>query len=224
MHSKIQKAMVLAAGYGTRLRPLTDRLPKPLVPVAGKPMIEYALDRLRAYGIQEVIINVSYLKEPLLAYAAAVRGVAVQISAETEPLECPADHQDDEGGGDRGEHAPGQHGAQGQQNDPPLMWTIGQSSHHRGGKRPRQQGSGQDPLRSRKRDVVVLRDGGGERRAKARDDGYQKTHEHEGRDQERWVARCRAPCCRHHRSRLRITPSSPVQSYRATSVRLRGRG
>jgi len=87
MHSKIQKAMVLAAGYGTRLRPLTDRLPKPLVPVAGKPMIEYALDRLRAYGIQEVIINVSYLKEPLLAYAAAVRGVAVQISAETEPLE-----------------------------------------------------------------------------------------------------------------------------------------
>jgi len=87
MQGKIQKAMVLAAGYGTRLKPLTDRLPKPLVPVAGKPMIEYALDRLRTYGIQEVIINVSHLKEPLIAYAAAVQGLTMRISSEPEPLE-----------------------------------------------------------------------------------------------------------------------------------------
>ena len=58
MPGKIKKAMVLAAGYGTRLKPLTDRVPKPLVPVAGKPMIQYALDRLQACGIEEVIINV----------------------------------------------------------------------------------------------------------------------------------------------------------------------
>jgi N-acetyl-alpha-D-muramate 1-phosphate uridylyltransferase len=87
MRGKLKKAMVLAAGYGTRLKPLTDRLPKPLVPVAGKPMIEYALDRLRAYGIEEVIINVSHLKDPLNAYISNLRGLTIKISEETEPLE-----------------------------------------------------------------------------------------------------------------------------------------
>jgi MurNAc alpha-1-phosphate uridylyltransferase len=87
MRGKIKKAMVLAAGYGTRLKPLTDRMPKPLVPVAGKPMIEYALDRLRAYGIQEIIINVSHLKEQLTAYLSTVNDLAIRISEETGPLE-----------------------------------------------------------------------------------------------------------------------------------------
>ncbi len=87
MHGKIKKAMVLAAGYGTRLKPLTDRTPKPLLPVAGKPMIEYALNKLRAYGIQEVIINVSHLKEQLTAYLSAFNDLAITISEEAEPLE-----------------------------------------------------------------------------------------------------------------------------------------
>jgi MurNAc alpha-1-phosphate uridylyltransferase len=87
MHGKIKKAMVLAAGYGTRLKPLTDRMPKPLVPVAGKPMIEYALDKLRAYGIQEIIINVSHLKEQLTAYLSAFNDPPIKISEEVEPLE-----------------------------------------------------------------------------------------------------------------------------------------
>ena len=87
MPGKINKAMVLAAGYGTRLKPLTDRLPKPLVPIAGKPMIEYALDRLRTYGIEEVIINVSHLKDQLTAYVSHLSGLTVKISEETEPLE-----------------------------------------------------------------------------------------------------------------------------------------
>ena len=65
MPGKIDQAMVLAAGYGLRLRPLTDHTPKPLVPVAGRPMIEYALDHLRACGIRKVVINVSHLKEPI---------------------------------------------------------------------------------------------------------------------------------------------------------------
>ena len=79
--------MVLAAGYGTRLKPLTDRTPKPLVPVAGKPMIEYALDKLKAYGIEEVIINVSHLRAQLLAYVTRFQDLPIRISEETEPLE-----------------------------------------------------------------------------------------------------------------------------------------
>jgi len=87
MQDKIKKAMVLAAGYGTRLKPLTDRMPKPLIPVAGKPMIEYALNKLRAYGIEEVIINASHLKDQLTAYLSAFNDLTIKISEEAEPLE-----------------------------------------------------------------------------------------------------------------------------------------
>jgi MurNAc alpha-1-phosphate uridylyltransferase len=84
---KIKAAMVLAAGYGTRLKPLTDHTPKPLVPVAGRPMIEYALDKLRDHGIERLVINVSHLKSQLVDYFAAQKNLSVQISEESEPLE-----------------------------------------------------------------------------------------------------------------------------------------
>jgi MurNAc alpha-1-phosphate uridylyltransferase len=87
MQGNINKAMVLAAGYGTRLKPLTDRVPKPLVPVAGRPMIDYALEKLQACGIREIVINVSHLKEQLVAHLAARKNPAIQISEEAEPLE-----------------------------------------------------------------------------------------------------------------------------------------
>lgn len=87
MPTRIKKAMLLAAGYGTRLKPLTDHTPKPLVPVAGRPMIEYALDKLRAYGTEEVVINVSHLKAQLMEYFAAEKNLRVTISEEAEPLE-----------------------------------------------------------------------------------------------------------------------------------------
>ena len=59
------KAMVLAAGQGTRLRPTTDSRPKALVPVAGRPMIEYALLLLRHYGIKDIIINLHHFGEQI---------------------------------------------------------------------------------------------------------------------------------------------------------------
>jgi len=55
------RAMILAAGFGTRLRPLTNTVPKALVPVAGRPLIEYNLLLLKAYGIEEVVINLHHL-------------------------------------------------------------------------------------------------------------------------------------------------------------------
>jgi MurNAc alpha-1-phosphate uridylyltransferase len=54
------KAMILAAGRGERMRPLTDVLPKPLIPVCGRPMIEYHLDALAAAGFREVVVNIAY--------------------------------------------------------------------------------------------------------------------------------------------------------------------
>ena len=61
------KAMLLAAGRGERLRPITDALPKPLVPVAGRALIEYALEGLARAGIGEVVINLSWLGEQIRA-------------------------------------------------------------------------------------------------------------------------------------------------------------
>jgi MurNAc alpha-1-phosphate uridylyltransferase len=59
------KAMLLAAGRGERMRPLTDACPKPLLPVAGKPLINWHLERLAAAGITEVVINLSWLGEQI---------------------------------------------------------------------------------------------------------------------------------------------------------------
>jgi MurNAc alpha-1-phosphate uridylyltransferase len=86
MPQKIKTAMVLAAGYGTRLKPLTDHTPKPLVRVAGRPMIEYALDKLRDYGIERLVINVSHLKEQLMDHFAAQTGAPFSDPAQTGSL------------------------------------------------------------------------------------------------------------------------------------------
>ena len=64
-------AMVLAAGFGERMRPLTLRMPKPLVPLAGKPLIDHVLDRLAAAGVDSAVVNVHYLPEQLEAHLAS---------------------------------------------------------------------------------------------------------------------------------------------------------
>jgi MurNAc alpha-1-phosphate uridylyltransferase len=55
------KAMILAAGRGERMRPLTDTVPKPLLPVAGKPLIQYHIDALAAGGVRDIVINLAWL-------------------------------------------------------------------------------------------------------------------------------------------------------------------
>ena len=62
------KAMIFAAGLGERLRPLTHRLPKALVPVAGRPMIDYPLLLLRHYEIRDIVINLHHLGEQIETY------------------------------------------------------------------------------------------------------------------------------------------------------------
>lgn len=81
-HMRPKKAIVLAAGLGKRMRPITDHLPKPLIKIAGKPMIDHALDRLRDAGINDVIVNVHYLADQIAAHVIQRTDVRIQISDE----------------------------------------------------------------------------------------------------------------------------------------------
>lgn len=83
------KAMILAAGFGTRMRPLTDHTPKPMLKVAGKPLIEHQVNRLVKAGITEIVINHAYLGEQIEAYLkdGSDFGCSIQYSAEDTPLE-----------------------------------------------------------------------------------------------------------------------------------------
>ena len=78
------KAMILAAGLGTRLRPLTDNRPKALVEIAGRTLLEITLSRLRTFGVREVIINVHHFASMILEYLKtnADFGMRIEISRE----------------------------------------------------------------------------------------------------------------------------------------------
>lgn len=82
-------AIILAAGLGKRMRPLTDKCPKPLLPVAGKPLITHHLQRLAKAGIQRVVINVSYRADQITRTLGdgTKFGLELCYSHEAEPLE-----------------------------------------------------------------------------------------------------------------------------------------
>ena len=65
------KAMVLAAGLGVRMRPLTDKMPKPLVRVAGQPLLDHVLDKLGNAGVGEAVVNVHYLPDQIIEHTRA---------------------------------------------------------------------------------------------------------------------------------------------------------
>src|ERR687885_1709397 len=80
-------AMIMAAGLGKRMRPLTATRPKPLIEVAGKALLDHVLEKLRAAGVRKVVVNVHYLADALEAHLASrPHGLEVAISDERELL------------------------------------------------------------------------------------------------------------------------------------------
>src|SRR3977135_4106009 len=80
MALKPTKAMVLAAGLGVRMRPLTDRMPKPLVRVAGRALLDHVLDKLGDAGVSQAVVNVHYLPDQIIDHTAARTRPRVIIS------------------------------------------------------------------------------------------------------------------------------------------------
>lgn len=82
------KAMIFAAGLGTRLRPVTDTIPKAMVEVGGQPMLKIILDRCYNAGIHEVVVNVHYLPQVIINFLAAYErpGMKIHISDESDEL------------------------------------------------------------------------------------------------------------------------------------------
>ena len=86
MSVKPAKAMVLAAGLGLRMRPLTDRMPKPLVQVAGRTLLDHVLDKLGSAGVSEAVVNVHYLPDQIIDHVATRAVPRVIISDERDQV------------------------------------------------------------------------------------------------------------------------------------------
>lgn len=80
------KAMIFAAGLGTRLKPITDTLPKALVPVGGKPLIEHVTNKLKASGIDEVVVNVHHFADKVEAWVGEQEIMKMEVSDERKML------------------------------------------------------------------------------------------------------------------------------------------
>jgi N-acetyl-alpha-D-muramate 1-phosphate uridylyltransferase len=81
-----RRAMVLAAGKGVRMRPLTDKVPKPLVAVGGKPLLDHVLNRLAEAGVETAVVNVHYLADQIEHYLAGWQAPRIVISDERHEL------------------------------------------------------------------------------------------------------------------------------------------
>lgn len=86
MSARIDSAFILAAGLGTRMRPLTEHKPKPLIEVAGISLIDRSIDRLREAGVKTVVVNAHYLAPQIVSWAARLDNPSVIVSDETEAL------------------------------------------------------------------------------------------------------------------------------------------
>jgi len=86
MPVKPSKAMVLAAGLGLRMRPLTDSMPKPLVRVAGSALLDHVLDKLADAGVSEAVVNVHYLPDQIIEHVASRARPKVTISDERDAV------------------------------------------------------------------------------------------------------------------------------------------
>jgi MurNAc alpha-1-phosphate uridylyltransferase len=84
--TRINAAMIMGAGLGSRMRPLTDDRPKPLVTVGGKTLIDHSIDRLAAAGVIRIVVNLHYKGEMLRAHLAKRHDVEITFSDETERL------------------------------------------------------------------------------------------------------------------------------------------
>jgi N-acetyl-alpha-D-muramate 1-phosphate uridylyltransferase len=82
-----KSAMVLAAGLGTRMRPLTDAMPKPLLEIEGRSLLDHAIDRLALIGVETVLVNTHYKADMVAAHLAGRQWPRIEISREDELLE-----------------------------------------------------------------------------------------------------------------------------------------
>jgi NDP-sugar pyrophosphorylase family protein len=71
--------MILAAGMGSRLRPVTDEMPKALVPINGKPMLAHVIERLKLFGCRDIVINIHHLGEQIISYLQSERNFGLNI-------------------------------------------------------------------------------------------------------------------------------------------------
>ena len=86
MSTNITRAMIMAAGFGTRMRPLTNKIPKPLVKVQGRALIDHVMDRLVEAGVKTIVVNIHYMGDQIKAHVEKRKDVEIVISDETDTI------------------------------------------------------------------------------------------------------------------------------------------